>query len=411
MNAQPILQIRVGLNFSGSQMPVGRLAMRDRRIYFEYDQEFLAGGLEISPFQLRAIPGVQTFDRQLFEGPPGVFNDSLPDGWGRLLLDRAMRAEGVLPQQLGPLDRLAHVGCSGMGALTYEPNHSKGGAGGEVDLNHLAAQSQDVLEGEASDVLMELLALNGSSAGARPKALIGFNKRTGAIIHGASEAPDIFAPWLVKFPNIQDGLDAGAVEFVYAEMVRRAGLDVMETHLFQASRGAGYFAVKRFDRKNGERLHMHTACGLLHSDFRTPALDYRDLLELTALLTRDVREVAKMFRIAVFNVLAHNRDDHSKNFSFLIDQKGDWRLAPAYDLTFLSGPGGEQSATVLGEGKAPGPGNLRALGATADLDRDEVARIIDQTEAALAEWPQLAKNTGVTAETVRTIEARINVSA
>ena len=137
-------------------------------------------------------------------------------------------------------------------------------------------------------------------------------------------------------------------------MATRSGIAIPETHLFPAKKSAGYFATKRFDRDCPKSLHMHTVCGLLHSDFRSPSLDYQDLIELTTLLTRDVRETEKMFRLAVFNVLAHNRDDHSKNFSFLMNEVGEWQLSPAYDLTFSSGPGGEQSTMVIGEGKTPG---------------------------------------------------------
>jgi serine/threonine-protein kinase HipA len=407
MNFTPVSQIQVGLDFGNGVTPLGRLALRDRKIYFEYDASFIAQDLNVSPFRLPLKAGVQTFDRGLFEGLPGLFNDSLPDGWGRLLFDRALRAQGLLPEQLSQLDRLAHVGVSGMGALTYEPDYSEATGGEDVDLDWLAAQSLEVLEGEADDVLAELLALNGSSAGARPKALIGFDKKGDRIVHGAAATQDGFEPWLVKFANTTDGQDKGAIEYVYAEMARRAGLDMPETHLFPAKQGAGYFATKRFDRSNGKRLHMHTACGLLHSDFRTPSLDYRDLIELTTILTRDVRETVKMFRLAVFNVLAHNRDDHSKNCSFLMNEAGEWRLSPAYDLTFSSGPGGEQSTMVMGEGKAPDLEHLSALGETADLNKDTIVQILDQTRAALADWPAMAKEHGVTASNARLINGRL----
>ena len=181
----------------------------------------------------------------------------------------------------------------------------------------------------------------------------------------------------------------------------------METKLFPSKHGAGYFATKRFDRDGDKRFHMHTACGLLHSDFRTPSLDYQDLIELTTLLTRDVRETEKMFRLAAFNVLAHNRDDHSKNFSYLMNERGDWSLSPAYDLTFSSGPGGEQSTMVMGEGKAPNIEHIRALGQSADIKKQTVDEIIDQTRSALADWNTLAKEHGVTSGYVRLIADRI----
>ena len=376
-------------------MPVGRLALRDQQIYFEYDADFIGRGLALSPFRLPLKSGLQTFHTQLFEGLPGVFNDSLPDGWGRLLFDRAMRKQGILPQTLSPLDRLAHVGKSGVGALIYEPDYSEALEGTGIDLDWLAEQSQDVLEGKAEDVLDELLALNGSSAGARPKAFVGFNRTNGHITYGSQGLPKGYEPWLVKFANSQDNLDAGAVEFVYSKMARQAGLLIPDTHLFPAKRGAGYFAIKRFDQNEGERFHVHTPCGLLHSDHRTPALDYQDLLELTMLLTRDVRESEKMFRLAVFNVMVHNRDDHSKNFSFLMDKTGEWKVSPAYDLTFAHGPGGEQSTMVMGEGKSPGMDHLRALGLHAEISDAKVEEILEQTRDSLGRWSELAKVYGV----------------
>ena len=407
MTHAPVLQIQVSLDFGTNAIALGRLAIRERAIYFEYEAEFLQSGLNVSPFRLPLKPGLQSFENSLFEGLPGVFNDSLPDGWGRLLFDRSMRAQGIMPEQLSPLDRLAHIGETGMGALVYEPDFSEDHTSDDVDLDWLAEQSREVLEGAADDVLNALLALNGSSAGARPKALIGYDRAQEKLTHGGKPRQGAFEPWLVKFANTTDGPDAGAIEFVYAEMARRAGLDVMETKLFPSKHGAGYFATKRFDRDGDKRFHMHTACGLLHSDFRTPSLDYQDLIELTTLLTRDVRETEKMFRLAAFNVLAHNRDDHSKNFSYLMNERGDWSLSPAYDLTFSSGPGGEQSTMVMGEGKAPNIEHLRALGQNADIKKQTVDEIIDQTRAALADWNTLAKEYGVTLGNVRLIGERL----
>lgn len=408
MRHKPVQHIKVGLDFGSGSRPVGRLALRDQQIYFEYDVDFIRRGLPLSPLQLPLKSGIQTFPIRLFEGLPGVFNDSLPDGWGRLLFDRTMRKRGILPQMLSPLDRLAYVGKSGMGALIYEPDYSETVEGIGIDLDWLSQQSQDVLEGRAEDVLDELLALNGPSAGARPKALIGFNRVTGCVVHGNQGLPKGYEPWLVKFANSQDGLDAGAVEFVYSKMARQAGITIPDTHLFPAKHGAGYFSIKRFDQNEGERFHVHTPCGLLHSDYRTPTLDYQDLLELTMLLTRDIRESEKMFRLAVFNVMGHNRDDHSKNFSFLMDKTGEWKVSPAYDLTFSYGLGGEQSTMVMGEGKSPGIEDLRALGRHLEISDTRVKEIFDQTRDSLGRWGKLAKAHGVKMATYDLVHTQIN---
>ncbi len=404
-----VKEIKVGFNSGEKIIPVGRLAMRDRKIYFEYDASFIATGIAISPLRLPLQSGVTSFDTHLFEGLPGVFNDSLPDGWGRLLFDRLARSKGILPSDITPLDRLAHVGMSALGALVYEPDHSGDNSNEPISLDVPARQARDVLEGEATDVLAELIALNGSSGGARPKALIGVDEGFENIMHGVSDLAKGYQPWMVKFPNSQDGLDAGAIEYVYALMAMEAGIFMPQVHLFDAQHGAGFFAIKRFDRIGRKRVHMHTACGLLHSDYRTPSLDYEDLMALTSSLTRDMREVEKMYQLAVFNVLAHNRDDHSKNFSFLMDEKGGWQLSPAYDLTFSSGPRGEQSTLVMGEGRNSGQDHLRKLGQEAKLGNERIEEIINQTQGALSKWEELAAQYGVSTASIALIKSKINL--
>lgn len=410
MSFEPVSHIKVGLCFDGDTLPVGRLASRDRKIYFEYAGAFIDHGLEISPLKCALKPGVQSFDPFLYEGLPGVFNDSLPDGWGRLLLDRQMRSLGILSETLSPLDRLAHVGCTGMGALVYEPDYTSELSDGNVNMDLLAGQAQQALSGKATDVLAELLALNGSSAGARPKAMIGLHKNRQDVVHGTNPLQTDYQPWLVKFPNLGDGADAGAIEYVYALMAMNAGLVMPDVHLFPSQTGGGYFAVKRFDRHGSKRLHMHTACGLLHADFRTPSLDYEDLTALTMILTRDIREVEKMYRLAVFNVLAHNRDDHAKNFSYLMDEAGEWKLSPAYDLTFSSGPRGEQSTLVMGEGRNPGRADLVKLGLEAKLPGNTIDAIVEQTRFALSKWTQLARQYGVSRSNIDLIDAKLSKS-
>ena len=402
-----VKEIKVGLKFAEDILPVGRLALREGIIYFEYDASFLERNLPLSPFRLPLQSGVQKFDYHLFEGLPGVFNDSLPDGWGRLLFDRFIRSKGLLPSDITPLDRLAHVGMNALGALVYQPDHSAEETHEPVHLDILARQARDVLEGAADDVLKELIALNGSSGGARPKALIGVDDDFEQIIHGAHDLGAGYTPWMVKFANTQDGADAGAIEYVYALMAKQAGIDMPRAHLFKAQTGAGYFAIQRFDRQGSKRLHMHTACGLLHSDYRTPSLDYEDLASLTLSLTRDIREVEKLYQLAVFNILAHNRDDHSKNFSFLMDETGEWKLSPAYDLTFSSGPRGEQSTMVMGEGRNPSLSHLRALAKEAQIDSARAEDIIHQTFEALSHWEELASQYGVSAANIKLIRSKM----
>ena len=401
-------ELKIGIDFGKNVIPVGRLATRDYKTYFEYDTDFIKTGLEISPIKLPLGPGLQVFDYQTFEGLPGVFNDSLPDGWGRLLFDRYIRSQHLLPDDFSSLDRLAHVGTTGLGALVYEPDHSMTDKEKDtIDLDILSRHTQEILDGTADEVLEELLNLNGSSAGARPKALIGLDTTKTHIISGKHNLGPDHEHWLVKFANSSDGADAGAIEYVYALMAKEAGVEMMPVHLFDAAKGSGYFATQRFDREGDKRFHMHTASGLLHSNFRMPSLDYEDLIALTGVLTKDVREIEKMFRLAVFNVLSQNRDDHGKNFSFLMGENGDWKLSPAYDLTFSSGPRGQQSTMVMGEGQSPSVGHLLKLGEEAGLKESKVNEIVAQTKYALGHWEVLADKHGVAKTNIKFIQSRI----
>lgn len=385
---------------------VGRLAMQDRRILFEYDADFLASGLQLSPFELPTRPGIVIANAPMFDGLFGVFNDSLPDGWGRLLLDRAVERLGILRGELTPLDRLAYVGIHGMGALSYEPDRSETDADPVVlKLDRLAADAATVLAGEQGPVIDKLLKLNGGSAGARPKVVAQVSGDRKKIIHGPGKLPSGYAHWMIKFASVNDGGDIGPVEFAYSQMARAAGIEMSETHLFGAKK-TKYFGIRRFDRDGDRRIHMHSLSGLLHADHRVPSLDYDGFLKATQILTRNVAEVEKAFRLACFNVLAHNRDDHPKNFSYLLDDAtGQWALAPAYDLIFSAGPGGEQSMMVMGEGRAPGLDHLRALGKKHGVKRAEA--IIDEVRAAIARWDKFADAAGVTKKSAKTIASRI----
>lgn len=407
MPFSPTTLLHVYLEASAERRKVGRLAYLDRKVFFEYDPTFIASGVEISPFKLPLKPGVQTPDTQLFEGLFGVFNDSLPDGWGRLLLDRSVEKHGVLRGQLSPLDRLAYVGSRGMGALSYEPELTAGQAdAGALSLDRLAEESATVLQGESGEVFEELLRLSGSSSGARPKIVAQVSADKKSIIHGEQELAPGYSHWMIKFPSSQDAKDIGAIEYAYSLMAKAAGIAMPETHLFRTKRSR-YFGAKRFDRDGSRRIHMHSLSGLIHADHRTPSLDYDLILSVTMRLTRDVEEVEKVFRLACFNVLAHNRDDHAKNFSFLLNARNEWVFAPAYDLVFSYGPGGEQSTLVMGEGKNPGVEHLLRLGKQHRIKN--TASIVDSVRAAVKRWKSVSEDAGVSAKSRNEIAARLNL--
>jgi serine/threonine-protein kinase HipA len=404
---KPTELLTVYLDARDQRHKVGRLAIRERRILFEYDAGFIASGIEISPIKLPLRAGVHMADTGIFDGLFGVFNDSLPDGWGRLLLDRSVEKHGINRRELNPLDRLAYVGRHGMGALSYEPERDQQPPDDAPPvLDRLAEESAIVLAGENEEIFDELLRLNGSSSGARPKivAQVSANKRR--IIHGQQKLQTGYAHWLIKFPSFQDARDIGAIEYAYSLMARAAGVDMEETHLFRTKKNR-YFGTKRFDRNGDARIHMHSLGGLIHADHRNPSLDYDTVLRVTQALTRNIRETEKAYALACFNVLAHNRDDHVKNFSYLLDRGNGWSFAPAYDLVFSNGPGGEQSMLVMSEGRNPGLSELESLGKKHGLKN--APAILAKVQKAISNWTRFAKEAEVLHKSVKMIADKIKV--
>ncbi len=389
--------LKVNLCIGDKSSLVGRLFYRDRQVYFEYDTAFLNTGIEISPLKLPLKPGLIICDATLFDGLFGVFADSLPDGWGRLLLDRKLSSLGVDLNRISPVDRLRYVGKRGMGALQYEPEISLAESQDKIDnLDAIAKECLAILDHEEEQFVDHLLALNGSSAGARPKILVNLRTKQ-QVIFPSNNLPDSHEnDWIIKFSSSNDPSDIGPIEYAYHLMALKAGLSLPEAKLFQSGKDRKFFGVKRFDRTKNDFLHMHTASGLLHADHRIPSLSYETLLKAALWLTKNSHEAEKIFRYAVFNVLAHNRDDHAKNFSFLMNKHGEWSVSPAYDLTFSSGPGGEHCTTVMGEGRNPSRTHLIKLAEVANIERSKAHLIIEQIEAAIADWPKFAEEAGVT---------------
>jgi len=382
---------------------VGELAESDRKIYFEYDPEFLNDPLWLSPFKLPPEPGLHEH-RDLSYGPLfGLFDDSLPDGWGLLLMDRYFRKQGISPETLSPLDRLAYMGTRTMGALTYHPPaQTDNEQDAALDLHSLARSAYRVLEGTAAEVLPQLRIAGGSPGGARPKVLIGLKDHS--MISGADTLPDGYTGWIVKFPSKQNDINDGRIEYAYSNMAKAAGLHMPATRLFTTLTGEAFFGVERFDRQQNRRLHVQTFGNLIHSNFRIPGCDYEQLMKITRVLTKNQTDVNAAFRLMVFNILAHNRDDHVKNFSFMLNENNEWRLAPAYDLTFTYGPGGEHTMTVAGESRAPGRIHILRIAEGAGISKKQAAEIIDEVASALTEWQRFAEEAGIS----RKIAARIS---
>ena len=342
---------------------VGTMAPYNRYLtVFEYAEEWLQNGFSISPFSLPLTPGVKISSAYPFNGLFGIFADSLPDEWGRLLVDRMLRKDGERPEEADDFSRLSIAGSSGKGALEYKPVYKRESGKYKSNLDKLAEESEKILLGQDSEDLDLLFYIGGSSGGTRPKVMIRQDNEE----------------WIVKFPAIYDPDDIGLMEYDYNLCARACGIEIPEVRLFPSRRCSGYFGAKRFDRKETpegkKKIHMASASALLEVSHRVLSLDYTSLMALTWQLTKRMDELEKMFRLMCFNIFAHNRNDHSNNFSFLYEN-GEWRIAPAYDLIYSDSAGGEHAITVAGEGWEPSMNDLLAVAKKAGI-RNAAARKI-----------------------------------
>lgn len=327
-----------------------------KRCVFHYDKEWLAAGFSISPLDLPLKSDLFVAPERPFWGNFGIFEDSLPDGYGRYLLNRMLRGQGIDETSLTPLQRLSIVGHAGMGALCYEPETKMESTTERLAFDRIQEMALDVLSERNENDADALYYRSGNSGGCRPKCL--YHDDTG--------------DWLVKFRHTYDPKDFGATEYRYNEIARKCGIEVPDFRLMEGK----YFATRRFDLVDGERFHVATAGALLNESINIPKLDYKTLLHLTGYLTQDPKQVEAMFRLMAFNVFTDNKDDHAKNFSFIY-RDGRWRLAPAYDLTPVpEGYHGEHATSVNGNGK-PTVSDMLAVGENIRIPKKRGGEIID----------------------------------
>jgi serine/threonine-protein kinase HipA len=368
----PIKKLQIIYNGWGERWPLGVLAEsatgNAQGILFEYTAQAAARGLGLSPMH-HPLPrlGATSIAFQGVShahGLPGFIADSLPDGWGMLLMDRALRKLGRDPRSVSVLERLAIVGERAMGALSFEPSDEDVLPAERLELKALAQQvialqtDHSTGTNQADTQLRHLMQLGGSPQGARPKVLVDFNARSGQISSGMPLAGSA-TPWLMKFPAESEHREVCAVEELYARMARAGGIDMPKSRAFDLGAKHAAFGVERFDRvviakgkdRNVIRVPIMSMAAYLQADHRLPSLDYETILLATLQITGDQREVLKAFDRCIFNVLMHNRDDHAKNFAFRLNEQGLWKLSPAFDLTYSFGPGGEHSTSVAGYGK------------------------------------------------------------
>ena len=341
-----------------SDKRIGRMAITpDEVCGFEYDSDWIKTGFSISPFYMPLKSGLIMAKRDPFWGNFGVFDDSLPDGWGNLLLERYLQEKGIDPYKLSILERLSLIGSTGRGALEYRPDKSIITNDEFIEFDRLAKEAEKILESKESEGSVDLLyKYGGSSGGARPKVFARIDGRE----------------WLVKFKATNDPVNVGEIEYNYSLLAKECGIRMAETRLFNDR----YFGVERFDRTPHGKIHTISAAGLLHANYRIPSLDYSILLKLTLNLTKDMEQVISMFRLMIFNILISNRDDHAKNFSFQWIN-GTWKLSPAYDLLPSSGFNGYHTTTINGKGE-PELSDIITVASEVGIQRQNAIQIVQE---------------------------------
>lgn len=351
---------------------VGTLAeSANKQIAFQYSTEWQKTGFPISPLALPLKNDVflpPEKNSYIFHGLFGVFADSLPDAWGELLMQRYFSSVGVDFSALSVLDRLAYIGSSGMGALEYYPAKTIDfkSVNAAMDYDDIARECSNILSSKASDQLDLIYTLAGSSGGTRPKILLKTDD----------------GEWIIKFPARTDDAMSGRREYDYSLCVRECGIDMMSTELLPSAVCDGYFKTKRFDRIDGNKVFTSTFAAILNADYNTPSCDYMTFFKLVNVLTRqNAEDVRQLYRQMCFNVLNHNLDDHTKNFSFIFTEDNGWHLSPAYDMTYSTTYYGEHTTSVNGKGKDICDEDLIAVGSAAGLKKSFCKDILAEIKA------------------------------
>lgn len=408
---------------------------------FEYAQSFIEAGVELSPLTMPLANRVYSFPelgQESFRGLPGLLADSLPDDFGNSILNEWAARQGMSPDDLSPLDRLQYIGKRGVGAIEFSPAKRLKGlnASQELHLDRLVEYAQEVLDsragfaaklsscGEADrEAMMALLSIGTSAGGARPKAVVAFNDDFTRVRTGQVDAPEGFTHYLLKFDGVSeyrtdresfgDPLGYGAMEYVYHLMATACGITMMPCELLTEG-NRRHFVTKRFDRRGNNKIHVQTLNGLAHVDYNRPgSFSYAELFGIARQLGLPASAAEQLFRRMVFNIVARNHDDHSKNFSFLL-RNGQWELAPAYDLAYSYKPGSRWAnshwMTMSGKREGFNREDFHAMEKLSPLfTRSKINRIVDETTIQVSQWRRLALEHEVPAALIETVESNLRL--
>ncbi|WP_198672092.1 type II toxin-antitoxin system HipA family toxin [Pseudogemmobacter bohemicus] len=392
-----MMRLNVQLDFGAGAdpVPLGQLG-RDgasRTAVFEWNKDFAARPLNLSPLRGLSYDRLLPANKARGATLPGLFEDSLPDGWGRLLLDREMEARGISRAEIGDLERLAYVGRHGAGALTYQPDTGREPIGA-IDLAWFEEIIPQVGAGASAEDLSRLRVISGGSQGARPKFVAQLYQDMHSLRDHRAERSAGWRHVLIKGRASSDPHGVVEAEVAYGQLMQGAGIATSPMFALTGATEA-FFATVRFDRPGQGRLHMATVAGMLDIGMVHGAVDYVDLIKIARAIGGGMTEVEEVFRRMVFNIRAFNRDDHVRNHAYLMDAAGCWSLAPAYDVSFSDGPGGEHSLAVAGEGRRPGIKAISEVARIAGIKLTRRNAIIEAVDGALDQWDEVARGCGV----------------
>jgi serine/threonine-protein kinase HipA len=401
---------------------------------FEYDVDFLRSGIEVAPLMMPAAGQRYEFPqlpRDTFKGLPGMLADCLPDRFGNKLIDQWLALQGRSAASFHPVERLCYLGSRAMGALEFVPSEGQAESDEALEIHALVDLANEVLSERKNirvslrkaDAMAGILRVGTSAGGARAKAVVAWNRKTGEMRSGQIDLPPGFSAWLLKFDGVSanrdkelaDPLGFGRIEYAYHLMAVAAGIAMSDCELLEEN-GRAHFLTRRFDRpEGGGKLHMQSLCALAHYDFnQAGAYAYEQAFQVGRRLSLTQQELEQLYRRAVFNIIARNQDDHTKNIAFLMDRRGDWRLAPAFDVTYAYNPDGawtsQHQMTLSGKRDGFSRADLLAAASFADIKKRRAGEILDDVFSAVKRWKSVAQKAGISAPMMESIRKALRVT-